>query len=193
MTEPRLSFGYWLRRRRKALDLTQAELAVRAGCVLTTIKKLETGVRQPSRQLAERLADALTVSGNERAMLLDALGSSSLIGLPPHPAQPGTDAAPSPALAPLPAALAAPPGPLIGRSREVAALRELLTKSETRLVTLTGPGGVGKTRLALHLASEVRDAFVDGVFFVDLAPSATWSWCPPRSRVPLGSRRVRRR
>src|SRR5689334_13871758 len=99
MTERRLSFGYWLRRRRKALDLTQAELAARAGCVLTTIKKLETGARQPSRQLAERLGDALALSEGERAMLLDAVGSSSPTALLPLPAQPGTDAAPSPAAA----------------------------------------------------------------------------------------------
>ena len=90
-----ISFGYWLRRRRKALDLTQAELAARAGCVLTTIKKIETGARQPSRQLAERLADALALSDDERAMLLDAVGSSSPAGLPRFPAQPGADAAPS--------------------------------------------------------------------------------------------------
>jgi DNA-binding CsgD family transcriptional regulator/transcriptional regulator with XRE-family HTH domain len=169
MTERRLSFGSWLRRRRKALDLTQAELAARAGCVLTTIKKIETGTRQPSRRLAERLADALALSNDERAMLLEAAGSSSSTVLPALPAQSSTDAAPSPAAAPLPSALPAPPGPLIGRSRDVAALRSLLTDTETRLVTLTGPGGVGKTRLALRIAADLRDAFVDGIWFVDLA------------------------
>jgi predicted ATPase/DNA-binding CsgD family transcriptional regulator/transcriptional regulator with XRE-family HTH domain len=165
-----LSFGYWLRRRRKALDLTQAELATRAGCVLTTIKKIETGARQPSRRLAERLADALALSTDERVMLLTMAGSSSPAGLPVLSAQPGTDAAPSPAAAPLPSALPALFGPLIGRSRDVAVLRSLLMDTETRLLTLTGPGGVGKTRLALQIATDLRDAFVDGVWFVDLAP-----------------------
>src|SRR5215208_1980475 len=123
MAERRLSFGYWLRRRRKALDLTQAELAARAGCVLTTIKKIETGARQPSRQLLERLAAALALSGDERARLLDVAGAGSPPALPSLPAPSGPDAAPAPAPPLLPAALPAPPGPLIGRARDLTALR----------------------------------------------------------------------
>jgi predicted ATPase/class 3 adenylate cyclase len=66
------SFGYWLRRRRKALDLTQDELAQRVGCALGTIKKLETDERRPSKQLAERLADLLQIPADERAAFLKA-------------------------------------------------------------------------------------------------------------------------
>jgi WD40 repeat protein/serine/threonine protein kinase/DNA-binding XRE family transcriptional regulator len=66
------SFGYWLRRRRKALDLTQAELAQRVGCVVTTIKKIEADERRPSKQLAERLADCLAIPPVERAPFLQA-------------------------------------------------------------------------------------------------------------------------
>ncbi len=66
MSEHNASLGVWLRRRRKALDLTQAELVARAGCVPTTIKKIESGARKPSRRLAERLADVPALSGEER-------------------------------------------------------------------------------------------------------------------------------
>jgi predicted ATPase/class 3 adenylate cyclase len=65
--------------------------------------------------------------------------------------------------------LLVPPTPPIGREREVSGLRELLQEGG-RLVTLTGPGGTGKTRLGLQVAQEVLESLPDGVFFVDLAP-----------------------
>jgi transcriptional regulator with XRE-family HTH domain len=68
MIEHEVSPGYWLRRR-KARDLTQAELAARAGCALTTIKKIETGARQPSRRLLARLTAVLALPSDERAAL----------------------------------------------------------------------------------------------------------------------------
>jgi predicted ATPase/class 3 adenylate cyclase len=69
--ETTASFGYWIRRQRKALDLTQQVLANRVGCSLAAIKKIESDERRPSRQIAERMADILGVPANLREMFLE--------------------------------------------------------------------------------------------------------------------------
>jgi len=81
-----------------------------------------------------------------------------------------------------------PPTPLVGRHAEIAALLAILTRPEVRLLTLTGPGGVGKTRLAIRTAEEIGPGFADGVAFVPLAAVATPELVPPTVLRTLGGR-----
>src|SRR5919205_358023 len=82
------SCGSWVRRRRKALDLTQEELAERVGCALDTIRKIESGARRPSRQVSERLAEVLDVPTLSRTAFLQAARAelaSDRLAMPPAP------------------------------------------------------------------------------------------------------------
>jgi transcriptional regulator with XRE-family HTH domain len=156
------SFGRWLRRRRKALDLTQDALAEQVGCSVATIRKIETDERRPSRQIAELLADVLAIASGERTLFLQvARGQRHTERLASAPAP--TDRLSEHAiLAPL-SRLPIPLTPLIGREIELAELTRLLARADCRLLTIVGPGGIGKTRLAIAAAAESGAAFPDGV------------------------------
>src|SRR5512142_2410161 len=81
--EPEVSFGAWLEKRRKALDLTREELAQKVGCSVSGLRKIENDARHPSKQLAELLALALDIpEGQRRAFLRVARGELSLDKLP---------------------------------------------------------------------------------------------------------------
>ena len=154
------SFGYWVRRQRKALDLTQAELARRVGCAEGTIRMIEADARRPSRQIAARFADYLAIAPPDRAIFIRAARaelSSDQLAPPVMLNRRRTN-------------LPAQPTALIGRAREVEHVCTLLRTPDVRLVTLTCPGGVGKTRLALQAAVELRGDFADGTSIVNLAP-----------------------
>lgn len=170
MTEAH-SFGTLVRRQRKALDLTQAALARRVGCAESLIRKIEAEERRPSRQVAERLAEALQLAPAERELFVQiARGERPVTDLTLdqrrawQPAQPDSEAPRS--------LLPAPLTPLVGRAAELLALDAMLADPAIRLLTIVAPGGMGKTRLAIAAAARQQGAarFSDGVAFLDLTP-----------------------
>jgi predicted ATPase/transcriptional regulator with XRE-family HTH domain len=166
------SFGSWLRRRRRALDLTQAELARRVSCSLSTIVKIESDQRRPSRQVAELLAQHLSIPENQVGLFLKVARGLRPVDqmLPlPVPQEPLLQRVAGAATCPLPV----PPTPLVGRKPELGEIIRLLTLPDCRLLTIAGLGGIGKTRLALQVVQDLGAAgpshFPDGLCFVSLA------------------------
>lgn len=152
-------FGDWLRQRRRTLDLTKDALARQVGCSSAMIAKIEANLRRPSQQVARRLAEALAIPAAEQAAFVRlARGVREELPLLPLPA-------PRPQHQPLPAPLT----PLIGRERELQLICDQLARGKARLLTLTGPPGVGKTRLALAVAQRAAAEFANDVVYIGLA------------------------
>jgi len=169
-----------VRRHRTAAALSQEELAERAGLSVRAISDLERGVhRTPRLETVRLVADALGLGEVHRAALL--------VAARPHvmasgPRQGARSLAPGSLLVPLTR--------LIGRETEVGAIAQLLARDDVRLVTLTGPGGTGKTRLALEIGAETLDQYPDGVFFIDLAPLTDPTLVLPTIAATVGVREV---
>lgn len=154
------AFGELLRRRRERAGLTQEALAEKANLTANAIGALERGERRrPYPHTVRALADALDLAAAEREALVAAASQRT-------EAQTAVESVSTDAGQGLPYQLTG----LVGRTAEVAVVQQLLRRSDLRLLTLTGPGGVGKTRLALAVAASCGDAFADGVAFVSLAP-----------------------
>ena len=183
------SFGAWIRRRRKALDLTQQELARRINCSLSTIVKIESDQRRPSRQIAALLAEHLSIPENQRALFLKvARGLKPVDQISPLPIhlEPLLQSTAGKATCILPV----PSTPLVGRKHELAEVMRLLTLPECRLLTIAGSGGVGKTRLALQIAHDLKaispSSFPDGVCFVPLASVMAIEYIPKAIAGAIG-------
>ena len=154
-----------------AAGLTQEGLAERAGISARTVSDLERGLRTVVHyETATRIASALG---------LDAEGRGKFEALARGRRFVSVAVAPSGGLPPAPT-------PFRGRSRELESIKASLLADRVRLLTLTGPGGIGKTRLALEAARQVQESFPDGCFFVSLGEVKDASLVAPEFAKSIG-------
>lgn len=158
------SFGYWVRRQRMALDLTQAALAREVGCAPITIRKIEAEERRPSRQMAERLAECLGIPDEERATFVAAArGERAVDSLPlaeqPLQASVGLDGWSGAEQAP------AERPPFVAREEELTRLHRHLSAAvehgEGGIVFVSGEAGRGKSALMAAFARDAQRAHSD--------------------------------
>jgi predicted ATPase/transcriptional regulator with XRE-family HTH domain len=169
-----------LKRHRVAAVLSQEALAARAGLSARAISDLERGAKaRPHLETVRMLANALALSPAEQAELAAAARPEAK---PPEVPSPPSDAGTVPVRLPI------PPTPLVGRERDVERIVSLFAHGTARSVTITGPGGVGKTRLAMAVAANLEPAFPHGMVWVELAPLADPRLLVSRLSEALGLR-----
>src|SRR5512147_165004 len=165
-------FAAWLKHRRIARNFTREELAKRAHCSASTLRRLEAGDLRASEQLAASLAKALGLSSDQlEAFTRFARGEAIEAAVFELPA--GAIVLSVSDRSTVPQNLPAPLTSLVGRKRDIDTIDRLLQEPGVRLLTLTGPPGTGKTRLSVAAAQQLiatTTLFPDGAWFVPLAP-----------------------
>lgn len=164
--EGELSFGEWLRRRRSGSGLTQTKFARQLGCAPISLRKIEAEDRRPSTELALRIAEVLCVPENRRDAFVRYARGEVLAGSYVNGSHHHDGIKIETRQSRLPQA----PYEVLGRDEPLARASAELLRGKTRLLTLVGPPGLGKSRLALEIAHRVHPAFAHGAAFVELAP-----------------------
>ena len=179
MTE--VSFGEWLKRQRMGRGLTREQLAHQIGCAVITLRKIEAEERRPSAQMVERLAEIFEIPQNEQTSFLKYARGDWRYA-------PGDSIKETPwrAASPPRTNLPAPLTSFIGREKEQAEVIELLAKN--RLVTLTGAGGIGKTRLSIQVGQNLLSNFPHGTWLIELAPILDPLLVPRTTAISIGLR-----
>jgi predicted ATPase/DNA-binding XRE family transcriptional regulator len=178
-----VGFGELLRRHRLAAGLTQESLAERAGLSEHGVQKLESGTTHPYRDTAERLIRALQLSDQDQARFK--------LAARPTPrrlhAQPNTAVTSEAASTSLPISATS----FVARTGELDRLKQRFR--EHRLLTLTGSGGCGKTRLALEMARQLESQFINGAWLIDVSPLTDATLVAQTIAISLGIRDVQGR
>ncbi|MBV9646701.1 MAG: tetratricopeptide repeat protein [Candidatus Eremiobacteraeota bacterium] len=184
----RTPFGSALRERRRALGLTQEQLAELVSCAEATVRKIEGGRRRPSLQIAALLADRLRVPELDRSAFLTLAREKPSdahedLGTSEHPVEEATPASRDDALR---TNLPTPLSRLIGREAVVAGIVDFFGHAEARVVSLIGPAGIGKTRLAIAVGRKLLKRYPDGVWFIPLDVLSDYEAVPAHIARVLG-------
>ena len=170
-----ISFGIWLRKQRRLLDLTRQAFANQVGCAEVTLRRIESGTLKPSKELAGILLQKLGVPKTEWSQWI-----AFARGLSDFPSQFSSSSNPPKSNLPVPLTT------FIGRKKEQADVIKLIAKH--RLVTLTGSGGIGKTRLSMKVGEQIAGDYPNGVWLVELAPILDPSLVLRTTALTLGIR-----
>jgi predicted ATPase/DNA-binding XRE family transcriptional regulator len=168
-----ISFGTWLRKQRRGLDLSRKAFADQAGCAEVTLRRIEAGTLKPSKELAGILLEKLGIPETEKSQWISF--ARGLSGFPfesnKSSSKPRTN-------------LPAPITTFIGREKQQLEIIQLITKH--RLVTLTGSGGVGKTRISIKVGEQVLGNYADGVWLLELASLSDPTLLPQTAAALFG-------
>lgn len=158
-----VSFGLWLKHQRVRLGMTQQAFGNYVGCSGETVRKIERDRFRPSLQFIEHIMRVLEAPAGARSSLIQWARTGNR-----------------------PSTLPTPLTPLFGRDQDIANVCGLLQSEEVRLLTLTGAPGVGKTRLALAVATTLEQRMVDRIVYIPLATILTPTMLFPTIAYNLG-------